>query len=301
LALLKRLHYLLGLASAVLVAAASAGPVHDDRGRSVQLAQTPSRVVSLAPHLTELMMAAGAASRLVALDTHSAEPNAEKALPRLAAHPQPDLEALLALRPDLVLLWAAGLSTVTLNRLESLGLKVYVSDPRRLEDIPQTLERFSRLMGEAAAPEALRAASGFRQAVARLREDHAQGWSVPVFIQIWSQPLMSVGPGSVLADSLQVCGAHSVLSDARTASVRVDAETVIARAPALIVTTRADATGELWRQVGLLAPRGPAQFVAMDGTRLERASPAMLAPLQTLCAHVRARRAMAPADGPSRP
>jgi vitamin B12 transport system substrate-binding protein len=235
-------------------------------------------------------MAAGAASLLVAVDTHSDASGLAATVPRLSAYPQPDLEALLAMRPDLVLVWAAGLSSATLARLESLGLQVYVSEPRRLDDIPLTLERFARLLGDVRAPEASRAASAFRQTVAKLRADHAQGPSLPVFVQIWSQPLMSIGPGSVLDDSLKICGAHNVLTDARTASVRVDAETVLARAPALIIATRTDTSDEYWRRVGLLRPRGSAQFVAMDGTLLERASPAMLAPLQALCAHVQERR-----------
>jgi iron complex transport system substrate-binding protein len=288
--LLKRLHKLLVLACLLIAVGGHAAPVQDDRGRSLEPARTPVRVVSLAPHLTELMMAAGAASLLVAVDAHSDAPGLSMALPRLAAYPQPDLEALLALKPDLVLVWAAGLSPVTLARFESLGLPVFVSDPRRLDDIPSTLERLARLLGEGFSIEASRAALAFREAVAGLRAQYAQGPSLPVFVQIWSQPLMSVGPGSVLADSLRTCGAHNILTDARTASVRVDAETVISRAPALIIATRPDIPEESWRRVGLLQPNGPARFVAIDGTLLERASPRMLIPLQKLCAQVQLRR-----------
>ncbi len=294
--MLKRLHKVLVLACLFIMAGGHAAPVRDDRGRSLEPARTPARVVSLAPHLTELMMAAGAASLLVAVDRHSDAPGLARTLPRLAAYPQPDLEALLALRPDLVLVWAAGLSPAILARLESLGLSVFVSDPRRLDDIPSTLDRLARLLGEGFSVEASRAALAFREAVAGLRAEYAQGPSLPVFVQIWSQPLMSVGPGSVLADSLHTCGAHSILTDARTASVRVDAETVISRAPALVIATRADASDDSWRRVGLLQPGGPARFVAIDGTLLERASPRMLVPLQKLCAQVQLRRQAAAPD-----
>src|SRR5690606_24174482 len=117
----------------------------DDAGRTIELRRPPTRIVSLAPHATELLFAVGAGGRVVAVDPYSDEPPEAKSLPKVSGYPQLDVEGLFALAPDLVVLWGPGVSRSLLERLESLDIVAFVSHPRTLDDIVSTMRRFARL------------------------------------------------------------------------------------------------------------------------------------------------------------
>jgi len=119
-----------GAVSTALMAAprGDAAPL-DDHGQSLRLAARPERIVSLAPHTTELLFAAGAGSRVIAVDPASDFPVAATQLPRVSAWPRPDLEALRGAAPDLILIWGAGLRAEQGNR--SLGSRRFGSPNRR--------------------------------------------------------------------------------------------------------------------------------------------------------------------------
>ncbi|GAA4407804.1 helical backbone metal receptor [Quisquiliibacterium transsilvanicum] len=270
----------------------------DDWGRSVALAGPPQRIVSMAPHATELLFAAGAGPRVVAVDRSSDFPAEVRALPRLAAHPRPDPERLLAMRPDLVVLWGAAVGRDLVDRLEGFGVRVFVSEPKGLDDVAGTLERFA-LLGD--DPRRGRdEARSFRQAVAALRARHAAGALVPVFVQVWARPLITLSDRDSFADVLRTCGARNVFGAERMAAPQVGAEAVLRLAPRLVVAfggERAEAARDTWTRLGLLAPDGPAGFVQLSGA-IQRPTPRMLAPMKLLCEAVEATRSgLPPAAG----
>lgn len=290
-----------GLAVALLAAFVAAGapaPAHavrlvDDWGRTVALAARPARIVSMAPHATELLFAAGVGARVVAVDRSSDQPAEAHALPRLNAHPRPDPERLLALRPDLVVLWGAAVSRDFVERLEGFGMRVFVSQPAGLEDVAGTLERFALLAEDPARGRG--EARRFRQAVAGLQARHAGGAPVPVFVQVWTRPLITLSDRDSFADVLRTCGARNVFGDERMPAPQVGAEAVLRRAPRLVVAfggERAEAARDPWSRLGLLAPEGPAGFVQLDGA-VQRPTPRMLAPMARLCEAVEAMRGSA--------
>ena len=153
--------------------------VTDDAGRSVTLAQPAKRIVSLAPHATELLFAVGAGGQVVGVDQNSNYPPAVSAITSLGSALQLDLERLLALKPDLVVAWDTGNSRALLDKLESLGLTLFRSDPHRLEDIATNLERLGRLAGTEV--QARQAALSFRQQVRQLRQRNSGKAKVRVF------------------------------------------------------------------------------------------------------------------------
>jgi iron complex transport system substrate-binding protein len=174
----------------VYAAATCAEPVRatDDAGRQILLSAPARRVVTLAPHLTELVFAAGGAASLVGVDSFSSYPPAAASLPRVGDAAGVDLERILALRPDLIFGWLSGNKPSDIARLEQLRVKLYLSEPRHLDDIPRTL-RVAGQLGSATPPNSRRApsSSGCKQC----RCKSAGLRTVPVFLEIWHHPLMT--------------------------------------------------------------------------------------------------------------
>jgi ABC-type Fe3+-hydroxamate transport system substrate-binding protein len=284
--------WLLAGAAAVLACAcpAAAQPVriHDDWGRDVSLPAVPARVVSLAPHATELLFAAGVGGRVVAVDRDSDYPPQARSLPRVAAYPQPDVEQLLALVPDLVVIWGPGASRTLVGRLDALGLRVFVSEPRTLDDVGATIERFAQLADHRADDRAaaLRAARSFRERLAAIRARYAGSRPVRAFVQIWSSPLIGIGDRDVIGDAVRSCGARNVLADAAVTAPRIDPESVIAARPEIVLATDGTRSERLWRERGVLAPQGSARFAAFDATTMERPGPRVLDAVERLCAAI---------------
>jgi len=259
----------------------------DDRGRTVRIERAAPRIVSLAPHATELLFAAGAGERVVAVDAHSDHPPEVAALARLRSYPSPDPERLLALRPDLVVLWGAAAGGGTLRRLESVGLAVFVSEPRSLEAIATTIERFARLAADPAP--GIAAAQRFRARLAGLRERNAGGAPLPVFVQVWSRPLFTLSDRDTVGDALRVCGARNLFGDAAAAAPQVGPEAVLAAGPRLIVALDADGDRSRWDALRVLRPAGTIAFARVDPA-IQRPTARILAHVEQLCAAVDAAR-----------
>jgi len=258
--------------------------IRDDAGRTIVVPRSPERIVSLAPHATELLFAVGAGSRVVAVDRNSDEPPSVRELPKLSSFPQPDVEALLALAPDLVVAWGPGVSPAQLERLETLGIRVFVSEPHTLDDVASSLRRFARLAPDPSVGVA--AAERFAARLASIRARHEPLRPVRVFVQIWSSPLITVSDAGPIGDAVRSCGGVNVFADVPVAAPQPDAEAVLARRPELIVATDPSPSARRWAGYGLLAPQGPAHFVAFDASSFERPGPRSLDALERLCAQV---------------
>ncbi len=232
----RRLQPLLGLASASLLLALcgvafAAWPVTvtDDLGRAVRLEAAPQRIVSLVPSHTETVCALGACDRLVGRDTFSDHPAAVLALPDLGSAFTPDLEALVALRPDLVLVDEySGVA----DALEPLGIAVYAGTPQRLEEVFALIERLGRLLGAPTEAALLQGRlRGELDAVAAL----VAGREPPsVFFEIDPAPY-SVGPDGFIGTLIALAGGRNVIPARLGDFPLVDPEFVVAADPEVIV------------------------------------------------------------------
>jgi iron complex transport system substrate-binding protein len=164
--------------SCLPIPAAGAQPVAvtDDRGREVKLARPAQRIVTLAPSLTELAFAAGAGGRLVGVARYSDTPREARAIPQVGDAVRVDFERIAVLRPDLILAWRSGNSAGDVERLEQLGYPAYVSEQRRLADIPRQLRAIGALAGT--TPAAEQAAADFERKVDALRKRYASAPSM---------------------------------------------------------------------------------------------------------------------------
>jgi iron complex transport system substrate-binding protein len=266
--------------------------VTDVDGTSIRLAAPARRIVSLTPHITELLFAAGAGDRMVGTAQYSDYPPAARSLPRVGGHAL-DLEAIVALKPDLVLGWKSGNAAASVARLRALGLTVHLSEPGRIEDIAGELERIGLLAGTGAAADA--AAKAFRERYAKLAARYSRRPPVTVFYQIWKQPLMTVNGKQIISDAIRLCGGRNVFEQLPVLAPTVTVEAVIAVNPEVIV---ASGMGESrpewlddWRRWTTLKAvvRDNLYFVPPD--LLQRHTPRILDGAEKLCTHLEAVRA----------
>lgn len=285
----------------LIALALGAGTVHaevrvtDDYGRDVVLAAPARRVVSLAPHLTELMYAAGAGDRLVGAFAYSDYPPEARNLPRVGSEAQIDLEAVVALKPDLVVAWPQSGSTRAVERIAALGIAVFRSEPRELEDIARTMETLGRLTESEATATA--AAQAFRARTAHLARAYGSRPVVRAFYQVWDRPLITVNADHVISKVMRLCGGENVMADLPAIAPAIDRERVLRADPEVIVASGADGARPPWLDhwqafPALAAVRG-GNLYAIRPELLQRHTPRILDGAEALCRifeAVRARR-----------
>ncbi|UWN49729.1 Vitamin B12-binding protein [Alcanivorax sp. ALC70] len=267
--------------------------VDDDAGRRVCLEQPAERIVALSPGATELLFNAGAGERLVGAVSFSDFPPAAKALPRVGSYKRLDMEAVLALKPDLVVAWISGNPETQVQRLEELGLTVYRSEPLRFADVADTLERFSVLAGTERTGRA--AADHFRDGIAALRHRYADADPVPVFYEVWEEPLMTVNGEHLISEAIRVCGGVNVFADLPTLAPRIGKEAVIAKDPEAIVAGGMGEDNpewlEPWKRFPALTAVQRDNLFFVPPSTLQRPTPQMLEGTRLLCRHLETARA----------
>lgn len=282
------------------VAAHAAISVIDDSGQTVTLAQPARRIVSLAPHVTELLYAAGGGDRIVGTVTYSDYPPAARELPRVGDNKALDLERIAALKPDLIVVWRHGNAQKQTDRLRALGMPLFFSEPRRLESIPENLQKLGTLMGTGATAE--RAAADFRQRIDTLRRTYANRAPVTVFYQVWQQPLMTLNGQHLVSDMLALCGGRNVFANETPLVPTVSVEAVVASNPEAMLTAGMGATQpdrpladfapwEKWKQVTAVA-RG--NLFIVDGDLVNRAGPRAVEGATQICKDLDLARARRP-------
>lgn len=266
--------------------------LQDDAATQVRLAAPARRIVSLAPHITENLFAAGAGARLVGAVDYSDYPEAAKRIANVGGYSRPDLEAILALRPDLVIAWRSGNPEAVVNRLRALGLNVYQTQPDRLEDIPASIEKLGRLAGSEAA--ATRAAADFRQRLAALRQRYATRPPVPVFYQAWHQPLLTVGGSQIISDVIRLCGGENIFAGLASKAPSVTVEAVLAADPEAIVASGMGRDTPIglsdWRAWKRMRAVARDNLFHVSADLMQRPTPRLLDGAEQLCRHLETAR-----------
>ena len=260
----------------------------DSEGRRIQLEQPARRIVSLAPHVTEQLFAAGAGDRLVAVSEYSDYPEPAKRLPQVASSTGVDLERVLALNPDLVVAWRLEATSAALARLEALGLPVFYSDPRRLAQIPGSIEALGELAGTAGTARAL--ADSLRKQLNELSAQYRSKRPVSVFYQISERPLMSLGGRQFVSDAIELCGGRNVFADSALMAPQVNIEAVLAADPEAIITASASPSDRSWQALwrrfpGMRAVRAD-NLYAVPTNEMHRHGPRAIGATALLCGYI---------------
>ena len=212
--------------------ATAAVSVSDDTGTDVVLPRPAQRIVSLAPHATEMLFAAGAGGAIVGVVAHSDWPAAARALPRVGDAAALDLERIASLRPDLVVAWPYTAPT-QLAALRAQKVAVFVSDPKSIAGIADDIEKLGTIAGTRDIANA--SAGALRARLADLKERHASGARLRVFYEVWNEPLYTIGGRHLISEAIGVCGGENVFAALRIPAPSVTVEAVVAAAPDVIV------------------------------------------------------------------
>ena len=285
----------LALASA---AGAQAHPVEslapvqvvDSLGRRVERVAPARRVISLAPHATELIAAAGGQDTLVGVIRDSDYPPVVRLVPQVGDAWQIDRERVIALQPDLIVAWLEPAVAALQPMLQTLGIPVFFSAPTRLAQVPEQIEALGELLGTLSP--ARRAATAWRQRLDTLRRDQAGQPVRTVFIEVGRAPLYTLNQQHIVNDIVTTCGAHNVFAQAPVVAPPVSVEAVVNARPDLIVVaakpTPANqrAADEYWQRYATALPAA-ARPVLIDPDLLVRPGPRLLEGAAQLCQAVR--------------
>ncbi|WP_090864593.1 cobalamin-binding protein [Paraburkholderia diazotrophica] len=280
------------LASMLLYGNANASTpvtVTDDTGAPVTLVQPAQRVISLAPHVTEMIYAAGGGAKLVGAVSYSDYPPEAKQLPRVGDNKSLDLERIVALKPDLIVVWRHGNAQRQIDRLREMHIPLYFSEPHRLDDIAVTLTKLGQLLGTSQAADT--AARTWRDDIASLRARYSTQPGVSVFYQVWDEPLMTLNGEHMISDVIALCGGRNVFAKLEPLVPTVSTEAVLAANPEVIVTAAPGETKpdrplpsldrwKAWRGMTAVARNN---LFAIDGDLINRPAPRLAQGAAQLC------------------
>ena len=196
-----------------------------------------------------------------------------------------DLERIVALQPDLVVVWMHGSSARQIERLRALRLPIFHSEPKNLAQIGDSLRRLGRLAGTETAANA--AADQYAQTLAQLRQRYASRPPLRVFYQVWHQPLLTVNDQHLISDVIRSCGGVNVFGTHSAFVPAISTEAVLAARPQVLATSTLDGTVDdsiaLWRPFKAFEPIAKGAIVTIPSDHISRHTPRILLGAQRLC------------------
>lgn len=263
--------------------------VVDDNGNTVKLTAPAERIISLAPHVTEQLFAIGAGGKIVGAVDYSDYPEQAKLIPRVGGYSRLDLERILALKPDLIVGWSSGNNAQQLERLEEMGMRVYRSEPRRLDDIAAGMLKLGELAG--VTQKAEEQVVKFRHKVETLRETAGGKPEQTVFYQIWNRPLMTVNGEHLINEVITLCGGKNIFAELPVLTPKVSEEAVITANPEVIIASgmgreRPEWLDE-WRRWPQMEAVKSERLYVIDPSIIQRATPRLLEGAEVMCGMIR--------------
>lgn len=212
----------------------------DDDGTEHTFDKPITRIVSLMPHATELLFEVGAGDTIVGAVQYSDYPEAAKTIPRVGGYSALNIEAIIALQPELLIAWPEGNRNRELDRLTALGMKVFVSDPRKFSDIANALLAYGKITGN--NEQAAKAQQAFNTKLDGLRnrysvERNKNLEEISVFYQVWNSPLMTQNGNTFISRAIEVCGGKNIFADLPMTNPQVSIESILVKDPQIIVAS----------------------------------------------------------------
>jgi len=250
----------------------------DDTGQAFVFDKPVQRIISLAPHITENLFAAGATNQIIATVTYSDYDEQAKRLPVIGDHSKYDLEAIIKLKPELIIAWKSGNPVDQVQQLKQLGFKIFVTDAYALEDVAKNIIAMGKIMATEVMANVQ--AEKYLSKLQALTTKHKNKKQLSVFYQIWNEPLITINKKHIISHVINLCGGRNVFEDLAMLAPRVSIESVIMKNPDVIVAGMAKGRQDWlknWQQWKILTAVKKQQLFTINADWITRHTEKMCA------------------------
>lgn len=252
----------------------------------------PQRIITVAPHLSEVVEAAGGANRLISVSAYSNFPESVKKLPITSDARSIDLEKMKSLRPDLIIYWRGGTPESQIESIKKTftSIQVVSVEPKKLTDIANDIETIGKLLGTETI--AKKNADAFRAQITELKYQYQNKnkRKVRVFYQVWAQPLMTLNQDHLIADIINICGGEQLFAKEKLLVPTVSREAVVKANPEIIFTAvdtqQMKTDWSMWSSIPQLAATQKRAFIDIDGDMISRPSTRIMQGAKKICSEI---------------
>ena len=252
----------------------------------------PQRIITVAPHLSEVVEAAGGANRLISVSAYSNFPESVKKLPITSDARSIDLEKMKSLRPDLIIYWRGGTPESQIESIKKTftSIQVVSVEPKKLTDIANDIETIGKLLGTETI--AKKNTDAFRAQIIELKHQYQNKnkRKVRVFYQVWAQPLMTLNQDHLIADIINICGGEQLFAKEKLLVPTVSREAVVKANPEIIFTAvdtqQMKTDWSMWSSIPQLAATQKRAFIDIDGDMISRPSTRIMQGAKKICLEI---------------
>tara|TARA_R110001592_G_scaffold134398_2_gene350099 strand:+ start:384 stop:1229 length:846 start_codon:yes stop_codon:yes gene_type:complete len=257
----------------------------------------PQRIVALAPHIVEMLFDIGVGDQIVGTVEYADYPEAALKIPRIGGYHGIQIEKVLALKPDLVIVWQSGNKVSDIEQMEKMGLKIAYSQPHAIEDVASELRTLGQLTGHEVQAEMV--ANRYVQRLEKLRQRYASQHQakikpMKVFYQLWPEPMRTINKETLINQMIEVCQGQNVFADNPTPYPQIGIENVIVAQPEIIIYPDEKSTIEQpiidWRKWPEIPAVKHNRFVRVNADLMHRFSTRMLDGIEDMCEKIDAFR-----------
>mgnify|MGYP005844608093 CR=1 FL=1 len=245
----------------------------------------PQRIISLAPHITEMVFSAGAGDRLVGVVAYSDYPKAALDIAIIGGYQAVNIEKIIQLNPDLILAWKTGNRSADIEKLEKLGFTIGYSNPRKLTDISKEIRHYGQLFETQS--QANRVASQLEQILQSLKRKQSQLKPVKAYYQIWNHPLMTINGEQFISQAINLCGAQNIFANLPMLVPEVSIESVMKADPEVILLggLKKMQQGWLkdWQKWGMISAVKNAHIYPLQADTFQRPTARLINGIDDLC------------------
>ena len=252
----------------------------------------PQRIITVAPHLSEVVEAAGGANRLISVSAYSNFPESVKKLPITSDARSIDLEKMKSLRPDLIIYWRGGTPESQIESIKKTftSIQVVSVEPKKLTDIANDIETIGKLLGTETI--AKKNTDAFRAQIIELKHQYQNKnkRKVRIFYQVWAQPLMTLNQDHLIADIINICGGEQLFAKEKLLVPTVSREAVVKANPEIIFTAvdtqQMKTDWSMWSSIPQLAATQRKAFIDIDGDMISRPSTRIMQGAKKICSEI---------------
>lgn len=260
--------------------------VQDDTQRWVKLAEPAQRIISLAPHTTELLFAAGAGNKVVGVISYSDYPEQAKQVKKVGRFDTIAVETIVSLKPDLIVAWKSGNANAGIQNLLRQGYPIYFSEPATLHAIPEQMIELGKLSGEEAT--ANQAAQAFRQKLKQIQKNylaksHFKQNSATVFFPVSQSPLMTINKNHIIDEILSRCGAVNPFANLSPLTPIISMEQLLVISPKVVVAPSTYQEIGWSVQLKQLPAIKQNRVIYLEADHILRPTPRILLAMESLC------------------